>query len=347
MANLIYNVNDTAVLILAAKQIKENLFVDLLHRNGRGLTEQTETNASTIRMLKYAPITASAREVGAATNGGFFNNSGADIGQVTEYDLNLTYLYDKMIDIPEVQQDMCPANLFDAANKNIGGRVATEINASTIAAQIKAVYDAAGAENTPKWDNHAVVLAATPKYYESFMDASVALDDGDEANGIQSFPTEAREFIMRPTYRKGLMSQNGVLLGGSNFAQSMLAKGGIDPESRKENGSMYVGEIDLVPCFVAPAPIWNRAKTWLSNATVVDGVQAVMCAASATDRGISTQEYVKVIDSPDGAGKRLQPKVRWGVNVCYNKGIVPILANGTAAPSSKGETLTMKAPGNI
>lgn len=184
MANLIYNVNDTAVQILAAKQIKENLFVDLLHRNGRGLTEQTETNASTIRMLKYAPITASAREVGASTNGGFFNNSGADIGQVTEYDLNLTYLYDKMIDIPEVQQDMCPANLFDAANKNIGGRVATEINASTIAAQIKAVYDAAGAEDTPKWDNHAVVLASTPKYYESFMDASVALDDGDEANGI-------------------------------------------------------------------------------------------------------------------------------------------------------------------
>lgn len=347
MANLIYNVNDTAVQILAAKQIKENLFVDLLHRNGRGLTEQTETNASTIRMLKYAPITASAREVGASTNGGFFNNSGADIGQVTEYDLNLTYLYDKMIDIPEVQQDMCPANLFDAANKNIGGRVATEINASTLAAQIKAVYDAAGAENTPKWDNHAVVLASTPKYYDSFMDASVSLDDGDEANGIQSFPTEAREFIMRPTYRKGLMSQNGVLLGGSNFAQSMLAKGGVDPDSRKENGTMYVGEIDLIPCFVAPAPIWNRAKAWLSNATVVDGVQAVMCAASATDRGISTQEYVKVIDSPDGAGKRLQPKVRWGVNVCYHKGIVPILTKGTAAPSSKGETLTMKAPGNV
>ena len=60
-----------------------------------------------------------------------------------------------------------------------------------------------------------------------------------------------------------------------------------------------------------------------------------MVAASATDRGISTQDYIKIIDSPNGAGKRLQPKPRWGINVCYGKGIVPILANGTAAPTTQ------------
>lgn len=345
MGTMLYNVNDTATGILAAKQIKENLFVGLLHKNGKALHEQTETDASTIRMMKYKPITADARELGATTNGGFFNADGAEISEVSEYDLNLLYFYDRMVDIPEVQQDMCPANLFDAANTNIGGRVATEINASTLAVQLKAVFDAVGAMSTPAWTDSAVVLAATPKYYDAFMDASVMLDNGDEANGIQTFPVEEREFLMLPEYRKGLMSQSGVLLGGSNFAQSMLAKGGVDPESRKENGSMYVGEIDMIPCYVYPKPIASRAKAWTDNATFMDGVKAIMCAAAATDRGISTPSYVKITDSPDGAGKRLQPKVRWGINVCYPKGIVPILANGTEAPT-KGATLTVKAPGS-
>jgi hypothetical protein len=55
-------------------------------------------------------------------------------------------------------------------------------------------------------------------------------------------------------------------------------------------------------------------------------------------------DYVKVIDSPNGAGKRLQPKVRWGINVCYGKGIVPIIANGVDVP---GAELTVSAPGNV
>ena len=49
------------------------------------------------------------------------------------------------------------------------------------------------------------------------------------------------------------------------------------------------------------------------------------------------------IDSRHGAGKRLQPKTRWGINVCYGKGIVPILTNGTAAPAAD---LTITAPGS-
>lgn len=97
---------------------------------------------------------------------------------------------------------------------------------------------------------------------------------------------------------------------------------------------MYCGEIDGIPCYIAPAALWNRAGAWVGSATAFEKTEAIVCAASATDRGISTQDYIKVIDSPAGAGKRLQPKTRWGINVCYPKGIVPILKNGTTAPSS-------------
>ena len=338
---LVYNVNDTATQVLASKQVKENTYVSLVHKKGYGVTETSENNVSTLRMLKVKPTTASARQLNATTNGGHFNNTSAETSQVEEYDLNLLYLYDQVYDLPEVQQDMCPVSIFDETTKNIGGRIATEINASTLAHQLTAVYNNAKAAS--KWDGLAVVLGSTPDYYNAIQEASTILDDGDEANGIQSFPFEEREIIMRPQFRSKLMSASGVLIGGSNYAQSMLAKGAVSPDAKKEWGNMYVGEIDLIPCYVAPTAIWKRAGDWVGSTGAFDKAEAVVCAASATDRGISGQDYIKIIDSPNGAGKRLQPKTRWGVNVCYPKGIVPIVANGTTAPSTD---LTVLAVGS-
>ena len=341
--NITYNVNNSATQVLAAKQVKENIFVSLLHRNGKGVNQQEEVNASTIRMLKATALDGSARELGTGfTNGGFFNKNGAGAQEVAEYDLNLLYIYDRMLDIAEVQEDLVPISVFEQATKNIGGRISTEINASTIAKQLAESFNAA--KTATKWDGIGVVIANTANkknHYDAVMTASTQLDDGDEANGIQSFPFEERELIIRPAFRQSLMSETGVILGGSNYAQSMLAKGGVDPDSSKDFGNMYVGEIDLIPVYVCPKQIWSRAGVWAGGATKFDSVQAMMVAASATDRGISTQDYIKIIDSPNGAGKRLQPKVRWGINVCYPAGIVPILANGTAAPSAN---VTVSAP---
>jgi hypothetical protein len=349
---MVYNINDTATQVLAAKQVKENIFVDLVHKNGYGVTQQEETNVSTLRMMKVLPTEASARAVGSATNGAFFNDSNAEVPKVTEYDLNLLYVYDKVYDLPELQQDMCPVNIFDETTKNIGGRIATEINASTIAEQLVNRYNAA--KKASAWKDIAVELPATGGYYEAIQDASTMLDDGDEDNGIQAFPFEEREIIMRPTFRKNLLSDKGVLLGGSNYAQSMLAKGAVSPDAKKEWGNMYCGEIDLIPCYIAPKALWSRAGLWTyttasgtntqGTATTFDAVQAMVCAKSATDRGISTQDYIKIIDSPNGAGKRLQPKTRWGINVCYGKGIVPIISGGTTAPTAE---LKMQAPGSF
>lgn len=336
---MVYNVNSTATQVLAAKQLKENMFVGTIHRNGKGITEQTETNVSTLRMLKVMPVSDSARELGSATNGGHFNSTGAGFSTVTEYDLNLLYIYDKVYDMPEVQQDMVPVNILDATTKNIAGRIDTEINASTLAHQLVEVFNAADTANA--WTDLAVVLPASGGFYEAIQTASVQLDNGDETNGIQAFPFDEREIIFRPSYRAKLLSANGVLIGGSNFAQSMLAKGTVSPDSSRD-GEWYVGEIDSTPCYQAPDLIWKRAGVWAANdATTFNAVQAVVCAASATDRGVSTPDYIKIIDSPDGAGKRLQPKVRWGVKVSYAKGIVPILANGTAVPAAQ---MTIVAP---
>ena len=336
-----YNVNDTATQVLAAKKVKENIFVDLLHRAGYGVTEVTELDASSVRMFKQVQTLADARQLNAPVNGGFFNNNKAEVPQIIEYDLDLLDLYDQVYDLPEVQQDMVSISVFENATKNIGGRVSTEINASTIAAQLLAKYNAAKDANS--WDGLAVILDSNPNYYEALQEASTMLDDGDEENGIQSFPFAERQILFRANYRKKLLSEKGVIMGGSNYAQSMLAKGTVSPEDTKDFGNMYCGEIDNIPCFIVPSAIWNRAGMWVGAQSAFEATQAIVIAAAATDRGISPQGYIKVVPSPDGAGQRLQPKVRWGINVCYPKGIIPVLANATAVPST---TLVKLAPGN-
>ena len=236
---------------------------------------------------------------------------------------------------PEVSLAAGVVDAFKNAGLRIFGpsKAAATIEASKdFAKQLMAKYNAA---KTSTWTGNGVVISEDDGAYAAVQEASTLLDDGDEANGIQSFPFAERQILMRPTFRAELLNTKGVLLGGSNYAQSMLAKGAVSPEARKEWGNMYCGEIDGTPCYIVPSALWNRAGAWAGNVNAFSATQAIVCAASATDRGISTQDYIKIIDSPNGAGKRLQPKTRWGVNVCYPKGIIPILAEGTTVPSAE------------
>jgi hypothetical protein len=292
-------------------------------------------------MFKVLPCGSKARALGHEQNGAFFNNKAAKTPKVIEYNLDLLYLMDEVYDLPEVQQDMVAINIFDETTKNIGGECATEINASTFAHQFKAVSDKAGAAG--KWDNLAVKLASTPNYKEAFVEANSMLDEGDVENHIQSFPFDERQAFVTSEMRRGLMKNGEVLLGGSNFAQSMLAKGALSPEDTKDFGEMYLGEIDGVPVYFMPKAILDDAKAWAGDDANISKMKGLICAASATDRGISTQDYIKIVDSPDGAGKRLQPKTRWGVKVSYAKGIIPIVANDVGTPAS----VTITAPGNV
>ena len=59
------------------------------------------------------------------------------------------------------------------------------------------------------WANLAVVLdsATTPDYYGAILTASSMLDNGDEANGIQAFPFDEREYLLRPSFRRGYYLQ--------------------------------------------------------------------------------------------------------------------------------------------
>ena len=51
MGQMVYNVNESATQVMAARDVKENIYVDLVHKEGYGVTQHSETNASMSALL--------------------------------------------------------------------------------------------------------------------------------------------------------------------------------------------------------------------------------------------------------------------------------------------------------
>ena len=103
-----------------------------------------------------------------------------------------------------------------------------------------------------------------------------------------------------------------------------------------------------VPLYVASKAIWNAAEGWIESegdaldAGALNGVQAIVCAAMGTARGVAMPESFKQIPCPIGAGIRIQPLVRWGVECWMPNSVVVVANNGFTAPTA----LTVSAPGS-
>lgn len=328
-----------------SKNIMENIFQNILALPEKGVTERysEDTDASEIRIIRQVAPDIKARRLGAAINGGYFNSNEALIPQSVEYGLKILYMIDDSIDFPTVMDEMVELPVAEATTKAVAGIVARNINASTLAHQIAAVVNA---EHAAAGSTNFVVDAGN--YKDALIDANGKLDDGDEANGIDIFPVDGRQGFLRSATRTGLFKSGNILVGGSNYAQEMLARGAISPNTYKQDKLEYVGEIDGVPMCVVSKPVWDLAEEYLNlDAGKLSTVEAVVCAGIATGRALAFNSSVKIIDSPKGQGKRAQYKYRWGVEVFYAKGIVPVLAQGSNLNTISEDNLTIEAPGSI
>lgn len=346
-------INSQSVNILLAKKYKDNYFQSILHRPGKGVTEEfsSDTSAGYIRVVRALPHGVTGRKLGASTNGGNFRdrNSGDYVSSSAEYELPLLYVYDGNFDIPEVQQDMLPLNIVEQEAKNISGEVATQINASTIAAQLAATLNK-DLDRTAKYLIKLPETATEHSSRDALLDAMGLLENGDPDNGVQSFPTDEREIVARPEFYTSLFKSNNIIAGGSNFAQEMLARGAISPNTYVDNGMSYKGEFMDAPLYVASKAVWNAAEGWLNagsaavTAGALNGVQAIVCAASGTARGVAMPETFKQIPCPIGAGIRIQPLVRWGVECWLPDSVAVVATKGYTNPASASNKLSVVAP---
>ena len=330
------SVNSQSVNVLLAKRLQENFWVGLLHMPDKGVNEgfSQDTNASTIRIVRQIPPGIKGRTLGASVNGAAFNEDGAVTPSSEEFELPLLYMYDGNIDIAEVTEDMFPLSIIEAEGDAMGGEFAGEVNASTIAEQLSAAINEAA-----KKGEAFVALPSTlteTSYRDALLKALSRLSNGDVEHGVKTFPKKNREIIVRPDFSAGLFTAKNILVGGSNYAQELLAKGRIDPNTYNDNGDAYIGEFMSVPVYEAPDGEFSNAEAWLDsfdgttgtalNAGALDGVRAIVCSSVGTVRGICIGNRIKQIDAPGGAGIRLQPKMRWGVKTIYPKSVAPIVS---------------------
>ncbi len=345
-------INGVAARRVLSNQILFNIFQKEIETEGRGVTQRfsNDTEGAQIRVVKVVPLKQKARELGATLNGGNFNSQGVEELATEEYGLDIITILDRNIDIAAVTQDMIPVDLLAATTKNFTDLVNMNVNAMTIAGKFFKSFSQKNADyetyNPASTDGQALMNA--------FLTTNSKLDNGDEENYISMFPTSDRVCVIKATFRPVLFAKGILTLGGSNYAQEMLAKGQLSPSSKEtklENG--YIGDFDGVPVHIAASPIWKLACEYLGLPKAeLDPVIGYFSSGIANARGIAVSKEIKIIDSPDGQGIRLQPKVRLGFEAFYSKGN-QFIVSGTEYVNPiaylntlKEGVVKMKAPGS-
>ena len=339
-------INQQSVDALTAPKLKESFFADQIYMPTKGVDEgfSPDANAASIRVVRQKLPDIETRQLGASVNGGAFNDEDSKGVQSAEYFVDVTNVYDGNLDIAETQEDMFSLPVVEATIGNFGKEAASRVNSSTIAEQVKAwANDASGA--TPVAQSVTIAANANETAYrDAVLDASAVLDDGDIDNGVETYPGDMRQIVCRPTFATSLFKGKNIIVGG-DLSVALLERGVIAEGTYNGNGNAYVGEVNNTPIFKAPKALWDRAAKELVYATngvtdtakannlfntaaaraEINKIEALMVSAVGTLRGIATGNRVKSIPSPKGAGIRLQPKFRWGVECIYPSSVVPIV----------------------
>lgn len=304
----------TAGLVLA-NEILEGIAQGEIEAPGRGITEKftNDTTGAQIRVIRMLPLTQKARELGNSINGGNFAGV-VEQPQSVEVGIDVITVIDTPIDIANVTQDMISVDVLSKTKDNLTQLVNRNLNGMTVAVKLT--------KSLPALDKNITYVGANDNLADKALLASALLDEGDEDNNIDIFPQEGRVFVLKGSYRAELFKQGILSLGGSNYAQEMLASGAASPNAKTNkvtNG--YIGDFDGTPVHTASQMVWSIAEQYAGLPRgEFDSIIGYFSSDYANARGVAMNERVKVIDSPNGQGIRLQPLVRMGAASWYAKG---------------------------
>lgn len=341
-------INQSTLKRVMSNRQKDNIFQGIITRPNEACTEKysEDTDAAEIQVIRVVPDGVPARQIGADINGGFFPNTEASQPTTEAYGIRILVTVDDMTDIPTNQQNMINVDLAEATLRNLYGKVDRNVNALTLAAQAATVLSALAATSP---SGNLVELPASPQasdYLAALLTANAYLDDGNIAQGIDTYPRDQRAIFLRSTYNAAL-KKGGNIYVNSNYGQIMVKTGALDPDTKLEPVINYVGTVDDTPCYVASNPIWSLMEKFLGfTVGALDGIQAMVVSAIGTGRALAFNDNIKMIDAPGGQGIRIQPKYRMGAECWDALSVVPIVSNGFTNPVQSGQTVTPVAPGS-
>lgn len=263
--------------------VYENLFPEIQHINGKGVTDKyTPSNdvesvmyIDVMRVLPYAPR---FRQIGGANNGAYHNavnNGYANAPQSQHYTIPVDLFYDEGVPITSPQIYANPVALKAVVLAQLVKTAGMAINIITYAKQIEGFFrngdnfdkakthskgsiEAADvtadeiAEAVYGYDPAAVGSAANSPTME-FISANGSLSDGIPEIGALTVPSDERQAFVSPAFNvlmKGQYMQNA-----SEASARILATGFINPFTQSESARIdsrtgMCGMYDDVDCFM-------------------------------------------------------------------------------------------------
>lgn len=343
-------VNSITLKRILSPKVKENIFQNIMVKPEEAVTEKfsTDTDAAEIQVLRVKPNANDAREIGATTNGAWFNSEDPLESATEAYGIQVLQAIDRVIDIPTTAQDMVSVDLASAETLNLAGLVARNVNAVSLAAMLaknfnniagfdKRNSNAATSTITAVASNW-ITKASTGTYTDCIIDALANLDNGNDSQGIDAYPDNQRAIFIRPTIKAAVLKNMTGLYGGTAVFD-ILRKGGLDTDTTPKIATTgYVGEIGNTPVYCLSAVGWSLIEKYLGmTAGALNNLAAIACSGVGTGRALAFNNVIKTVDAPSGQGIRLQPKYRFGAECWDPLSVVPIFSATFTNPVTEAD----------
>ena len=358
----LFNVNNQQIARIVSKTVYKNLYQDILHKDGFGITDKfvrpEDTNAAMVDIYVPVPINNRFRMRGAETNGAWANKDNlpdSSTGQrkhvlSKRFSIDILKRYDSNIAVSEDEVEGVGAASLDESfeqicRKQIYQDIAININGYTFASQLYSFFmDSFSATPTAAEVAKAIELYtydATNKTgaIRAFKLANAKVSKGDSKLYAGYYPADERQaFLFNTTFLVDLT--DSCALSAPDVATRMLAGGGMNAFTNEkrtvadfEKG--YVGWLDGIAIYQVLQQVLDATWYYLGldatlDATTIGYLEQLSCLiapANATIRGLKPTSF-KTVDDPDTQGVIIQPKVNMGVR-CLSGNSLKAVFSGT------------------
>jgi hypothetical protein len=339
-----------------SKLVYENLFPEIQHINGKGVTDkytptkdvEKVTLIDVMRILPYAPR---FRKLGGTNNGAWHNgqNTGYNNAPQSEhYTIPVDLIYDEGVAVTKTIADSNPVDLKTIVLTQIVKAAALSINVITFAKQIEGYFrDSFTSTGATAGELAEAVFAGDStypaptagSYADAFIAANSELTKGIPTLGAFIVPMEERQAFVTPEFDRVVKRQ--YMNNASEAATKILATGFINPFTNAEGTRIDVrtgllGLYDGVGLFMFNNVVKRFTLVALGldpdndstgAVALLDKIRAIVVYANGTVRGI-VGPSVEANPNPYYGGVYILPKLKVGVEVLDGRSIKMVVDGG-------------------
>lgn len=340
----------------SSKLVYENLFPEIQHINGKGVTDkytptkdvEKVTLIDVMRILPYAPR---FRKLGGTNNGAWHNgqNTGYNNAPQSEhYTIPVDLIYDEGVAVTKTIADSNPVDLKTIVLTQIVKAAALSINVITFAKQIEGYFrdsfTSTGSTATEVAEavfagNDTYAAPTAGSYADAFIAANSELTKGIPTLGAFIVPMEERQAFVTPEFDRVVKRQ--YMNNASEAATKILATGFINPFTNSEGTridvrtgllGMYDGVglfmfNNVVKRFTLVALGLDPDNDTTGAVALLDKIRAIVVYANGTVRGI-VGPSVEANPNPYYGGVYILPKLKVGVEVLDGHSIKMVVDGG-------------------